>query len=432
MAVPERPRPEPEEARRVAASYRVDVRDSDRLRLVPFGTGLPAAGEWRSGLAVGDMNGDGHRDVVLPTPRKSPGRPPLIFLGDGKGTWRRWAGTTFPPLAYDYGDVQVGDIDGDGHQDLALAMHLRGLVVLLGDGRGRFRHAGRGLDFASKPGEPLTFSSQALRLVPWSGDRRLDILALGEGPAFRLTAPRGPRGRSMQIARGVALYLNQGDGSWVRRDHGIGGNRVFGDSLVLGDFAGDGRPGFATSSSVQGRKDLINLRTPDGGWETRSIDLIRPMAYVTAVAAADFAGRGRADLATAYLAYELETWRAGVDVFSPQADGSWTRRAVAANEGRVRVTALAAGDVDGDGRRDLVALTGRGEMWIFLGDGGGSFTREKVVPSPFGSACGGASVELADLDGDGRDEIVAAFAEESAARECPSSGGVTAWRSLAK
>ena len=91
-----------------------------------------------------DMNGDGHPDIIHGPPRKAPGAGPVIFLGDGKGSWSRWREARFPPLAYDYGDVQVGDFNGDGHQDLAFAVHLRSLIALLGDGKGGFRNASEG------------------------------------------------------------------------------------------------------------------------------------------------------------------------------------------------------------------------------------------------------------------------------------------------
>jgi hypothetical protein len=318
----------------------------------------------------------------------------------------------------------VGDVFGSGHRDLVLAMHLRGLVVLRNDGRGNFSSASRGLDFLSgRPGETLGFSSHAIRLVHWTSPARLDILALAEGPLFSPGA-RGREGPS-GFPTGTVIYLNQGDGSWRRRDGAPGARGIFGDALALGDFFGDGRLGFATASNVSGLKDLVNVRTADGGWQSVSVDPIRPMAYVTAVAAADFARRGRSDLALGYLSFELATWRAGIDVLTAQPDGRWTRRVISAERGQRRVTSLAAGDVDGDGHRDLVAVTGRGEVWIFLGDGGGSFTREKTSLQPFG-ACQGARVELADLDGDGRDEIVASFGDEAA--ECPSGGGVAAWK----
>jgi hypothetical protein len=138
----------PQQEQRIRDSYRVDVRPSARLRFTPFGRGLPSSGQWRDGFAIADMNGDGHPDIVFGPPRKAPGAVPVIFLGDGQGSWSRWRETKFPPLAYDYGDVQVGDFNGDGRLDLAFAVHLRGLIVLLGDGKGGFTDASEGLDFA--------------------------------------------------------------------------------------------------------------------------------------------------------------------------------------------------------------------------------------------------------------------------------------------
>jgi len=55
---------------------------------------------------VADMNGDGHLDIVHGPARKQSG-PPVIFLGDGQGSWTQWKEARFPSLAYDYGDVEV-------------------------------------------------------------------------------------------------------------------------------------------------------------------------------------------------------------------------------------------------------------------------------------------------------------------------------------
>ena len=81
--------PDAGDLERIAASYRSDTPETDRLRFVPFGEGLPQSGQWRDGFAVADMNGDGHLDIVHGPPRKSFGTP-VIFLGNGKGSWRRW------------------------------------------------------------------------------------------------------------------------------------------------------------------------------------------------------------------------------------------------------------------------------------------------------------------------------------------------------
>jgi hypothetical protein len=414
-----------EEVRRIAEAYRVETVVTDRLTFAGFGDGLPRSGQWRQGFAIADMNGDGHPDIVHGPVRKG-SRLPVIFLGDGKGGWRSWREARFPAVPLDYGDVQVGDLDGDGHLDLVLSAHLRGFTALRGDGRGQFSDWSRGLDRATGA-QPSDFSSLAIRLVDWNGDGRLDLLALGEGPRRP-----GPRGQRPASAEGVALYLNQGDSSWRRDARGVGAPGLFGGALVLGDFNGDGRIDFAASSSVMGRRDIVGLATTDGGWTAMVVDPVRPSAYLRAVAAADFDGDGRSDLAVAYLSFEGGVWRTGLDVLYARAPGGWQRRPLVAEEGRRGVTALASGDVDGDGRRDLVALTSDGQVLVFPGAGRGFFTRERGGLPTFAAGCRGAHVELADLDGDGRDEVIASFAEEapggSSGGACPSEGGLMAWK----
>src|SRR5256885_7736606 len=104
----------PEGVKKIGARYQVDTPGGRRVKFVPFSAGLPTAGQWRNGFDIADMNEDGHPDIVHSPARKSPGAP-VIFLGDGKGNWRRWSEARFAPLPYDYGDAAVGDFNGDGH-----------------------------------------------------------------------------------------------------------------------------------------------------------------------------------------------------------------------------------------------------------------------------------------------------------------------------
>jgi len=420
---PPAPPPEPqsslEDQRKVIESYRANVLPSERLRFTPFGKGLPSSGQWRQGFAIADMNGDGHPDIILPPPRKGFSSGPVIYLGDGKGSWSRWREANFPPLAYDYGDVQVGDFNGDGQPDLALGVHLRGQIVLLGDGKGGFRDASQGLDFGLAGKTP--FSSQALKIVDWDGNGRSDILAFSEGPGLvKRTMVDG--------SHGVVLYVNEGNGKWKSRPLSPKSD-LFGTSLAVGDFDGSGRRGFATSTNAMDRRDLVNIRKPDGGIETVTVNELRPMAYVWAVAAANFEGKGSSDLAVAYTSNELGTWRSGIDILYPRTPGHWERRPLISEETLKGPTALATGDLNGDGHKDLVALTAKGEILVFLGDGRGFFTREKTPPPAYSGGCRGSHVELADLDHDGRDELVAAFSDEhNESGNCPSDGGLTAWK----
>jgi VCBS repeat protein len=422
--------PSPEDLARVAATYQADVASADRLRFVPFNRGLPARAQWRQGFAVADINKDGQLDIVHGPPRKGGSRP-AIFLGDGKGGWRIWSEAAFPPVPFDYGDAAVGDLNRDGHPDLVLASHLRGITAMLGDGRGRFRPWSEGIEFQQSTDAPPAFSSRQVELADWNGDGRLDIVALGEGP--RLAVTRIQARDFTRGARGVVVYLNQGDGTWQKKTQE---DVVYGDSLVVADFDGDRRLDFATASAVAGNRTLLRHGGKDGSWQGTPIEALRPQATFRSVAAGDFDRDGRLDLAVGYTSNELGVTRTGLDVLLARAGGGWERRTLGAEEGNAGIWSLDAGDLDGDGALDLVGLTGMGLGWVFLGDGKGSFTREASPEMATPDAgCTGYHLELADLDKDGAAEVIAGFAGEGGglpgmggAPRCLTGGSLQAWK----
>lgn len=396
------------------------------LRFVPFGAGLPTSGQWREGFRIADLNGDGHPDIVHGPPRKQPGSPPVIFLGDGKGSWTRWKQARFPPLPYDYGDIEVADFNRDGHLDLALAVHLHGLIVLAGDGHGGFSNASSGLDFDASGRSG--FSSRAIRALDWNGDGFPDLAAVWEGPRL------GGSASADRASHGVVIFLNQSGKGWRGSEPALS-PEIFSDSIALGDFDGDGHTDIATGSMVLGRSDLVNLWRV-GAPAPVTFDLRGPNHYVQAVGAGDFDGDGRDDLAVAYLWLDGDTWFSVIDLFYSRAGRTWERRPLFMQASKNVAVALASGHLRGKGMPlDLVALTTKGETIVYLGDGHGSFTRDAKAIPVYGGGCRGAHVALADLDGDGRDEIVTSFADEPpsplrgpAGSGCSSSGGITAWK----
>jgi len=438
--------PSPQEIEKAADSYKIALPTVSRLRLVPFDAGLPRRGQWRNGFDIGDMNGDGQLDIVHGAARKG-STLPVIFLGDGKGTWRIWQEARFPnDILYDYGDTAAADFNGDGHMDVALSMHVLGLRALVGDGKGAFKLWSEGLDYRRpKAGDaPPGFSSRAIKAVDWDGDKRPDVLALGEG--MHLNTSNEKAEVAANASFGPAVYLNSGRGTWVRKDQGTDSGQIFGDSLATGDFDGDGRLDFVTAASFVGRQDIVHLGRGDS-WETAKLEL-RPRGYVTAVAAADFDGDGRDDAAVAYVNSELGVLRSGIDLFlaRPGKDGlSWERRGLTAVDGRLGFYALDAGDLDGDKSADLVALTGDGQVNIFLAESQGSFARAELPAGAVASepGCRGYDVHVVDIDRDGRGEIVADFAGEQGTAQilqsmgpegikvsCPSEGAIRAWKTV--
>jgi hypothetical protein len=382
------------------------------LRFARFDAGLPISGQWREGFRIADMNGDGHLDIVHGPARKQPG-PPVIFLGDGKGYWTQWKEARFPSLPYDYGDVEVADFDGDGHLDIALAAHLHGFLVLSGDGHGSFSNVSAGLEG--------NFSSRAIRVTDWNGDGLPDLVAVSEGIGAANSYAQADRD-------GVVVFLNQGRQGWRKSEPSLS-KGIYSDSIALGDFDGDGHLDVATGSSVIDRKDLVNLWRANGVATPVAVSLPGTHQFVQAVAAGDFDNDGKDDLAVAYVSLENDVWYSALDLFYSRAGGKWERLSLSREATREGSVALATGHLLGKGRLDLVALTTRGETVVYLADGHGGLLRNSLSLPVYGEGCRGAHVQLADLDGDGRDEIVAAFADEPGDR-CSSGGGITAWKSI--
>jgi len=120
-------------------------------------------------------------------------------------------------------------------------------------------------------------------VMDWDGDGRPDIVAFGEGPTLALTGSR-VRAANAAVALGLVVYLNQGNGKWLRKEQATAASRLFGDSITVADFDGDHHLDLATGSGIMGRKDLVDLHKPDGTWEPVEVDTLRPGMYVNAVA----------------------------------------------------------------------------------------------------------------------------------------------------
>jgi hypothetical protein len=385
------------------------------LRFQPFDAGLPRSGQWRNGFAVADMNQDGLQDLAFGPPRKRRG-PPVIFLNERNGRWRQWSEAQFPSLPFDYGAVAAADFDGNGTNDLAVASHYTGVTVVLGDGRGTFVPSQEGLIYRAPnaPEGAAPFSSRAVVAVDWNKDGLMDIAALSDGP----------RGGGVQL--GVTVYENLG-AAWKPVRSAVR-EYVFGDAIAAGYIDGDLLPDLVTASQVTNYPRVLRLSsTPEGRLLDRQLATSLPASLVHSTDLHDFNGDGRDEVVIGYTSATTPK-RAVIELVSfPAAAGP--PRELWSDEGNGKITAVAAGDVNGDGSIDVVAALSDGRLLTFRGDGRNFVTRDEDIAVPeWRRGCTPYAVRVADLDGDRRDEIIAAFAGESTG--CTSGGGVEVWRAV--
>ena len=98
---------------------------------------IPAGGD-PDALAVADINHDGMPDIIAANANSG---TVTILLGDGKGHFHSAPGSPFP-AGHLPADIGIGDFNGDGNPDLLIPNHQTPYVtLLLGDGRGGFRPA---------------------------------------------------------------------------------------------------------------------------------------------------------------------------------------------------------------------------------------------------------------------------------------------------
>lgn len=221
------------------------------------------------GLAAVDVNGDGLLDLTTANQNDN---SVSVLLGDRERGFVQAAGSPFNVGGSPYPQA-LADLNGDGRPDLvAPNVHGDNLAILLGDGRGGFRHAA---------GSPRRVASRpyAVALDDFTGDRLTDIVILHDDITL-VTVLLGDRKGSFGPAPGAPL------------DAGYRGGEV-----VVGDVDGDARKDLVIGAD--GQRVVVLLGDGRGRF------LPAPGSPYAAgrgpwnLALADLNGDGRLDLVTA-------------------------------------------------------------------------------------------------------------------------------------
>ena len=374
------------------------------------------------GIAIGDLDGDGRPDIA--TTGYSDNTIAILQNKGAKGTI-----SFLPKVILATGQapysILMTDMNGDGLQDLVTAdFGSSGSVSVLLNNLPLPSTTPRISSFSPLSGpvgtnvlikgryfdriaaKNMVYFSGIRAVIQSATDSTLSVVV----PAGASYSPITVTADSLSCISTLSFTVSFPGGQAAFSTHSFNwrADSVFGNnprSILLPDWDGDGRADlFVTNQGGgsgffhnTGTGNLIQLSSQEGGTVTNGV---QPYGAATA----DFDGDGRMDIAftdfnqtsAVYLLKNLST--SGHMAWAVQ------RSLPAGNS----ATGIAAGDIDGDGRPDLAVAVGNSfyiaiykNTTIHAGD---SLSFSNVINLP--DSYHGDDVAIADLDGDGRPELI--------------------------
>ncbi|MBX6311882.1 MAG: VCBS repeat-containing protein [Isosphaeraceae bacterium] len=335
-----------------------------------------------SNLLIDDLDGDKVEDIVvvnnarsridllLSTPRSgdepAEARPEANQVPSSQRMRRKSL-----PVNKEVVSLAAGDFNGDGRTDLAYYGTPAELIVLFNDGSAQF---GRPKRF---PVGEAVESPVALAVGDLNRDGRADLALLAPSEIVMI------------------LQGDQGLGEPEHLPHACGNPRILkavdldgdgGDDLVILDGGHDDpvRVRFATEGGKLGPEQRFSVETP------------------RAIACGEVDGKKGVELLT----IEAQSGRAKVlglvDSDEEQAPQRGRLIFYPLPRGDERGRSLAVGDLDGDGRADVVATDPANAQFLVYCQGKTGLGAGQSFPG----LVGGKAVQVADLDGDGKGEVI--------------------------
>jgi hypothetical protein len=320
------------------------------------------------GLGAGDVNGDGKLDLIVANILAAQIQ---VRLGDGAGCFG--ASTNIDDLNVGRpGFVTLGDLNKDGKLDI-----VAGATVLLGNGTGGF-----GAPFAYGMGSLGADPGANTVIADFDGDTNLDIASASTGSA--------------------GILFGDGAGGF-RLAAGPGGRGAYG--LARADLNGDGKLDLVVMSNGS---PVVMLGDGTGKFSAPTIVPVPSSSSFVGPVIADFNSDTKLDVAVVDATHNGPGGLARFHVLPGDGLGGFGS-AISTSFDAPDPFSVAGGDLNGDGKTDLVTVNrgggnnNEGSISIGLSDGAGHFT---IQPSASArNASNPAGIGFADFNSDGKMDL---------------------------
>jgi hypothetical protein len=289
-----------------------------------------SAGASPTAAKIGDLNGDGRNDIAVVNLQGSL----QLFFGNGAGSFDRISLDGLSPSNSNALDLDIGDLNGDGRNDIAVAFSSQtGTVSVL------FNQGGRAF------GAPVNYNtcgfSKGVAIGDLDQDGNNDLADISQ-------------------CNQAGILLNNGQGGFAFKN--AYGNGYASRSIALADFNRDGFKDIVYLNSGSGGSSNVTVLLNNGNATFGAPQFNWVLDNSVDLAVADFDGDGNLDIAAVNSYYSL--------VFVLIGDGHGRFFSYSEIYGGDAPTGIGTADLNGDGRLDFAVISrGTNSLSIFLNQG---------------------------------------------------------------